>query len=314
MSAISIIVTIYNVEKWFPRCVESISAQTFTDFECILVDDGSPDSSGALCDEYVLKDSRFSVIHQENRGLPQARHVGVLQAKSPFLMFVDSDDWLPLDALQVLYEKQQSTNAKIVIGGYQSAYPRGLHGFLHRPLPTSGSVWEYYFYGNVTSLWGKLYKTELFSDCFIPVANIGEDLIVTFQVFSKVSLSDIQIVDTFVYYYDRRTNGMVLQTRCSDYASYLDSPHISTRLWIGENIARNGATEAEKNAFLYFLLRHALIPYLKLNKTITRSDVEIIYNEYYLPCTQKKRIPYKKRMIIPLFHFSIPLAKVYRYI
>ncbi|HFU5892253.1 TPA: glycosyltransferase family 2 protein, partial [Enterococcus faecium] len=92
MCEISIIVPIYNVEQYLRKCVDSILAQTFTDFEVILVDDGSPDNSGAICDEYAKLDSRVRVIHKENGGLSDARNAGIEIAKGKYLGFVDSDD------------------------------------------------------------------------------------------------------------------------------------------------------------------------------------------------------------------------------
>lgn len=92
MPEISIIVPVYNVEKYLPRCIDSILAQTFTNFELILVDDGSPDNCGAICDEYAQKDSRVVVIHKENQGVSSARNRGLDVAQGKYIMFCDSDD------------------------------------------------------------------------------------------------------------------------------------------------------------------------------------------------------------------------------
>ncbi|EME8139564.1 glycosyltransferase, partial [Enterococcus faecium] len=102
MCEISIIVPIYNVEQYLRKCVDSILAQTFTDFEVILVDDGSPDNSGAICDEYAKLDSRVRVIHKENGGLSDARNAGIEIAKGKYLGFVDSDDFIDKDMYEIL--------------------------------------------------------------------------------------------------------------------------------------------------------------------------------------------------------------------
>lgn len=91
---VSIIVPVYKAEKYIHRCLDSIQHQTFTDWECILVDDGSPDTSGAICDEYAAKDGRFKVIHKVNGGVSSARNMGIENAKGEWVAFVDSDDWL----------------------------------------------------------------------------------------------------------------------------------------------------------------------------------------------------------------------------
>ncbi len=106
MSTVSIIVPVYKVEPYLRRCVDSILAQTFTDFELILVDDGSPDNCPAICDEYVEKDDRVHVIHQENGGLSAARNAGIdwafANSNSQWLNFVDSDDWVHPEYLERL--------------------------------------------------------------------------------------------------------------------------------------------------------------------------------------------------------------------
>ena len=99
---ISVIVPVYKAEKYLNRCVDSILAQTFTDFEVLLIDDGSPDRSGEICDEYTKKDVRIHVYHQQNCGAGAAREFGVNKASGTWIMFVDSDDTIPVDSLENL--------------------------------------------------------------------------------------------------------------------------------------------------------------------------------------------------------------------
>ena len=111
----SIIVPVYKVEKVLPRCIDSILAQTITDFELILVDDGSPDNSGKICDEYASIDSRIIVIHQPNGGVSKARNTGLDIAKGEYIVFVDSDDTVTSDYLAVFDEE----SADLVVTGYK---------------------------------------------------------------------------------------------------------------------------------------------------------------------------------------------------
>ncbi|MDU5335237.1 glycosyltransferase family 2 protein [Enterococcus sp.] len=113
MCEISIIVPVYNVEKYLRKCVESILNQTFKDFELILVDDGSPDNSGAICDQYAKRDARVRVIHKENGGLSSARNAGIEIAKGKYLGFVDSDDYIAEDMYEVLFNQIIAYNANI---------------------------------------------------------------------------------------------------------------------------------------------------------------------------------------------------------
>lgn len=113
MDLISIIVPVYNVEKYIYQCVDSIINQTYTNIEIILVDDGSPDNCGKICDEYAQKDSRIKVIHKSNGGLSDARNHGIDVATGEWLMFVDSDDWIESDMAEKLYEAVSVNNAQI---------------------------------------------------------------------------------------------------------------------------------------------------------------------------------------------------------
>lgn len=115
MPKISIIVPVYKVEKYLRRCLDSIVNQTFTDWECILVDDGSPDNSGKICDEYAEKDRRFRVFHQVNTGVSAARNKGLDEARGEWISFVDSDDWIEDNALESLTEKMSDYH--LIIGG-----------------------------------------------------------------------------------------------------------------------------------------------------------------------------------------------------
>ncbi len=119
MPEISVIVPVYKVEKYIHRCIDSILNQTFRDFELILVDDGSPDNCGAICDEYVVKDCRIRVIHKENKGVSAARNDAAALAVGRYITFIDSDDWVRQDFLQVLYDNLKDYHADISIMGIQ---------------------------------------------------------------------------------------------------------------------------------------------------------------------------------------------------
>ena len=112
---ISVIIPVYNVEKYLSQCLESVLAQTYNDFEVVLVDDGSPDSSGAICEEYACKDSRVRVIHQKNAGVSGARNTGIEKAKGEWLTFIDSDDFVATDYLESF--KVDNSDADIIVQG-----------------------------------------------------------------------------------------------------------------------------------------------------------------------------------------------------
>ena len=113
MPKVSIIVPVYKAEQYLHRCVDSILSQSFTDCELILVDDGSPDKSGEICDEYASRDSRIQVIHKQNGGVSSARNAGLDVAHGEYVWFVDSDDWIENDSLKEIYNIMDKTNADI---------------------------------------------------------------------------------------------------------------------------------------------------------------------------------------------------------
>ena len=117
MPVISVIVPVYKVEPYLHQCLDSVLAQSFTDFELILIDDGSPDNCGAICDEYAARDSRIYVIHQENAGQGKARNVGMDRASGKYLIFLDSDDyWLPT-TLEALYTEAERNQTQVLVFG-----------------------------------------------------------------------------------------------------------------------------------------------------------------------------------------------------
>lgn len=120
MSSIKItaIMPVYNVENYIGKCIESLQKQTLTEWELIAVDDGSPDNSGAICDEYAKKDSRITVIHKENGGAPSARNTAIPKARGEYLYFVDSDDWAEPTMFEDMYNSAKKNNAQLVVAGF----------------------------------------------------------------------------------------------------------------------------------------------------------------------------------------------------
>ena len=122
MDKLSIIIPIYQIECYLRRCLDSILAQSFQDWEAILVDDGSKDDCGKICDEYAAIDSRFRVIHKKNGGLTSARNAGLAIASGEWIMHLDGDDWIEPDMLERLIQKGEDTGADIVMGDFLFAY------------------------------------------------------------------------------------------------------------------------------------------------------------------------------------------------
>ena len=188
MPTISVIVPVYKVEPYLNRCVDSVLRQTYRDFELILVDDGSPDRCGEICDEYARQDSRVHVIHKENGGLSDARNAGIdwveANSDSRWLIFADSDDWVHPELLARLLDAATAFDLKISVCGYQEtegADPAVLPEDM-RPCRWTPKQFYMEHFVNATVAWGKLYSRSCFRDIRYPVGKIHEDEFVTYRL------------------------------------------------------------------------------------------------------------------------------------
>lgn len=188
MPTISVVVPVYKVEPYLHRCVDSILGQTYRDYELILVDDGSPDSCGTICEEYAKKDSRIRVIHQTNGGLSAARNSGIdlvfRESDSRWFTFIDSDDWIHPQTLERLLRAAEENGTAVSVCGY--AETPGDDPVVTDASMEASCVDAGWFYRNrfinATVAWGKLYRRELFENVRYPVGKIHEDEFVTYRL------------------------------------------------------------------------------------------------------------------------------------
>lgn len=213
MQLISIIVPVYNVEKYLPQCIESIINQTYENLEIILVDDGSTDKSGSICDEYSEKDKRICTIHKENGGLSDARNVAIDIAKGEYLTFVDSDDYITKDYIEYLYKIIIEDNADISICSklnfYENIQLKEPKSSGEMKKFTGLEAMENMFYQKDInpSACFKLYRKELFEGIRYPKGKLYEDLGTTYKIFfkaNKVIWSPAQ-----KYFYLQRQNSIM---------------------------------------------------------------------------------------------------------
>ena len=214
MSKISLIVPVYNVESYLHRCINSILVQTFSDFELILVDDGSSDKSGEICDEYAAADKRIRVFHQKNQGQAVARNFALdwvfNNNNSEFIAFVDSDDWIHPQYLELL-KKALDQGYKMSACNFQ-AYKHIDEINLQNYRFSSKEVSPEYIYTRGEKkvygyVWGSLYEKNLWKDIRFPVGMRWEDL----AVFHKIlfSISKVSLVDYKLYFYFHNPTGTV---------------------------------------------------------------------------------------------------------
>lgn len=220
---ISIIVPIYNVEEYLHRCVDSILNQTFTAFELILVDDGSPDNCGAICDEYAKKDKRIKVIHKGNGGLSDARNAGIDIASGEYLGFVDSDDWIHPQMYEVLYKGIVENNVKISICEYEETERQREFEHISDISYNVQKGLDLLVSKNVTAVvaWNKLYHKSLFDKIRYPVGKIHEDEFVTYKLLYEAV--KISYCENRLYFYFINENGITKSEYSPKHLDMLDA-------------------------------------------------------------------------------------------
>lgn len=215
MPKLSIIVPVYRVEQFLDKCVTSILKQTFTDFELILVDDGSPDRCGEMCDEYAVKDKRIKVIHKKNGGLSDARNVGIDSAVGSYLGFVDSDDYIAEDMYEVMIKNLEGHEADISVCGMYDCYGDKI---LRQNVALGTFEFnreqavDWFLGSNGAGLFvcNKIYKREIFKDVRFPVGKLYEDAFIFIDLFLK---SEKVIVCTEPKYYYTRRDGSTTMSK-----------------------------------------------------------------------------------------------------
>lgn len=224
---ISIIVPVYNGEKYINRCLDSILNQTFKDTEVIIIDDGSTDGTGKICDDYSKKNSQMIVYHKLNEGLICARKEGIRLAQGKYIAWVDADDWIEPNFIEVLYNEMEKTNADIVISGCikeknetfieaQNKFAPGVYegerltDIIKKILFFS----EFFEFGIQPYIWNKLYKKERLIECYKSLdTNIydGEDVAVVFPYI--LNSEKICILDKSLYHYNLHQESMTAKKR-----------------------------------------------------------------------------------------------------
>ena len=198
---ISVIVPVYKVEQYLHRCIDSILSQSFSDFELILVDDGSPDNCGKICDEYAAKDSRVRVFHKPNGGVSSARNLGLDNARGEWVTFIDSDDYVKIDYLLELLHNCTINHADFI----------AINNFIIKETDENlvilddsmlDKLFSVYSFQKVCSPWGKLYRMDIIklnNLRFNPAVHLGEDIIFVFTYL--LNLNRVILLRSDNYYY-----------------------------------------------------------------------------------------------------------------
>ena len=218
---LSIVLPVYGAEAYLPKCLDSVLAQTFTDFELILVDDGSPDGCGAICDEYAKRDARIRVFHTENAGSSAARNYGIDRAEGVYLGFIDSDDYIDPDMYRLLYDNLIREDADLSMCGLADVYGGEVTNPVKEPVyrvMNSEEAIRTVFEAKLTSVTpvNKLYKKELFEGIRYPVGeDSGEDASIIVDLLLRCKKSVLTTEQKY-YYIHREGSITTREYRSTD--------------------------------------------------------------------------------------------------
>lgn len=214
---ISVIVPVYNVEKYLTKCIESILGQTYEKLEIILVDDGSTDRSGGICDSYAERDARIKVMHKLNGGLSEARNYGIEASTGEYFSFIDSDDYVSCYFIECLYHalQDQSTEIATVTHGadfwneeYQEVHFTEKKGqWCSASMPTEKVLESMLYQNTPTGIPWRLYKRSIFEDIRFPVGHLYEDLATSYKLFMKVD--KVAVTEATLYAYRLRSDSII---------------------------------------------------------------------------------------------------------
>ena len=210
---ISVVIPVYNVEKYIDECLESVLNQTYYNLEIILVDDGSTDKSGKICDKYQKKDSRIKVIHKKNGGLSDARNVGIKNSTGKYITFIDSDDTIAIDFISYLYNLIIKYNVDMSICAYSVVTKDGKHlntgiGYVESKINKIDALDRMLCEnGFNVSTWAKMYLTSLFDDVEFPLKKLCEDNGTTYKLIDKCDFIAYGNESKYLYY--KRDNSIM---------------------------------------------------------------------------------------------------------
>lgn len=207
---VSIIIPVYNVEKYLSQCLDSVLEQTFTDLDILVIDDGSTDRSGSICDEYAAKESRIRVFHTENKGLSAARNYGLDRCNGDYIAFLDSDDWLENRAIELLVESILSEDADIAVCGHYVEWEdySEVGSVPDAPrISTGNAIVNEYLHGIGigVQIWNKLYRSNILYRIRFPEHRLYEDIATTYK-FLETANRLVRVPELLVHYRMRKSS------------------------------------------------------------------------------------------------------------
>ncbi|WP_312088530.1 glycosyltransferase [Megamonas funiformis] len=280
MKKISVIVPVYNVEKYLSQCLDSIIHQTYKNLEIILVDDGSTDSSGLICDNYSQKDKRIKIIHKCQGSLSDARNAGLKIATGEYISFIDSDDFIDKNMYSILINNTQKYNSDIVWFNYYNYYSK--KHFINSSIIKNNDLYDlsssdkikfaknlFYQYKMDAHVWAKLYKRSIFNNIKFPYGKLFEDIFVLLPILSNAKI--ISTIPDCLYFYRNRSESIVNQYFKQNIIKNID--FIESRIILAINYKNHFPNIPESNLFLFDVLKTAFDTLYKFDNYHTQQKI-----------------------------------------
>lgn len=280
MKKISVIVPVYNVEKYLSQRLDSIIHQTYKNLEIILVDDGSTDSSGLICDNYSQKDKRIKIIHKCQGGLSDARNAGLKIATGEYISFIDSDDFIDKNMYSILINNTQKYNSDIVWFNYYNYYSK--KHFINSSIIKNNDLYDlsssdkikfaknlFYQYKMDAHVWAKLYKRSIFNNIKFPYGKLFEDIFVLLPILSNAKI--ISTIPDCLYFYRNRSESIVNQYFKQNIIKNID--FIESRIILAINYKNHFPNIPESNLFLFDVLKTAFDTLYKFDNYHTQQKI-----------------------------------------
>lgn len=296
---ISIIVPVYKAEKYLPRCIDSILSQDFTDFEVLLIDDGSPDTSGKICDEYAVKDNRIRVFHKENSGVSFARNLGLDYARGEWISFIDADDFLSQGFFDIQGNEEADVIQKSYIIVQEESGKQETRNVIAGSFNNKEDFYRYFVRKRTNALWDKIIRRNLIGDTRFNVnVHIGEDFLFFLSLFKKIKHYDFN--ERGNYYYLIRS-GSAMQK--------INKNHSERGKIMIENINNIRAIlndKSEEKLFYGIIYQSYINTLYSYRKVLTPDSLKIVKDYYdcmtlaklkYVSNSLKARLFVKKLLI-----------------
>lgn len=282
---LSVIVPVYNVENYLCQCLDSLLAQDFSDYEVILVDDGSTDKSGEICDNYTAMHSFFRCIHKANGGLPSARKCGYEASCGQYIAFVDSDDWIAPDMYRRMCQAVYDTHADIIHCGYIAAmsdkevicrpsFPTGYYDkkrLLEEVYPHMLYSGTFFKYGIAPNFWNKIFRRELLKNHLFQVPDditVGEDALATYSC--MLEASSMYFIDEAFYYY--RSNAASMSRKSIPVSRLTENHKMFDTLRNAIDLSAYPCMEQQLD---YFFVYQSLLTFTLIFKNMTLASHEM---------------------------------------